>query len=397
MDTVSDIKGELPDTTATFDVTESVAGVFLSRVSDVRTRLALSQVSKAWHAAATQAASLPPSLDFSSCNKTCWSRIAHLMIVDGFLELPDARMCGLLRDCWKDGAVVGECKFFKARYYRNDEEARRYITNFLSSPESWEEYFDGEVQHVGLLKWNAETMIRHMHMYSVMVMYPPHRREFLKKIIKLAMQRGIVPVLCVLHAEVPFTNKILEKILEESSLNTASLLNAARAKAETDVPSQYFLGWYMVNALKDTHHEEGMARIQNAADQRNPQASHFLGLAFFFGNCGVPIDRLAACGHFTRAAALGHAEAALTFGQLCLDQPGAMPMAMRMFELCFLDHSFGRPPGRPLRAIQVAAAKIYDAVRRVQRESGVHLSEITGTVSDPLAQDATFVVYAIHE
>jgi len=389
MDTVSDIKSELPDTTATFDVTESVAGVFLSRVSDVRTRLLLSQVSKAWHAAATQAASLPPSLDFSSCNKTCWSRIAHLMIVDGFLELPDARMCGFLRDCWKDGAVVGECKFFKAMY-RNEEEAHRIITNSLSSPESWEEHFDGEAQLSGLLKWNAETMIRHMHSYVVRdCMYMPRRREFLKKIVKLATQRGIVQVLCVLHSEVHFTSKILE----ESSLNAASLLNAARAKAETDVPSQFFLGLYMVNALKDTHQAEGMARIQKAADQRNPQASHFLGLACFFGNGGVPIDRLAAFKHFAHAAVLGHAEAALTSAKLCLDQPGAMPMAMPMLELCFLDHAFGRP----LRNIRAAAKKIYDAVRQVQRESGVPLSEITGRVSDPLAQDATFVVYAIHE
>jgi hypothetical protein len=389
MDTVSDIKSELPDMTATFDVTESVAGMFLSRVSDVRTRLALSQVSKAWHAAATQAASLPPSLDFSSCNKTCWSRIAHLMIVDGFLELPDARMCGLLRDCWKDGAVVGECKFFKS-IYRDDDEAHRMITNFLSSPESWEEHLDSEAQLAGLLKWDAETMIRHMHSYVVRdCMYRPRRREFLKKIIKLTMQRDIVPVLCVLHSEVPLTNKILE----ESSLNAASLLNAARAKAETDVPSQYFLGWYMVNTLKDTHQAEGMARIQKAADQGNPQASHFLGLACFFGKFGMPIDRLAACGHFTQAAVLGHAEAALTWAKLCLDQPGMMPMSMRMFELCFLDHSFGRP----LRFVQAAAKKIYDAVRQVQRETGVHLSEITGRVSDPLAPDATFVVYAIHD
>ena len=140
---------------------ESIASAVLSRVTDVRTRLALSQVSKTWNAASSRAASLPLHLDFASCKipqwasdcnfpgfvegkDVCGDMIAYIMCMDGIFDIPESRVKGLLRDAWKDSAAGGD-----------------RILEFcnLHDEWEWEDHFRRfATEHTGQTSWNLDSI-----------------------------------------------------------------------------------------------------------------------------------------------------------------------------------------------------------------------------------------------
>jgi TPR repeat protein len=358
MDTISDLGNALPrrrrrsrrkSRRPTFDVDESIASAVLSRVTDVRTRLALSQVSKTWRAASSRAASLPPHLDFASCKiladspfhgkDVCGDMIAYIMCMDGIFDIPESRVRGLLRDAWKDSAEGGD-RILEFCNLRDELE--------------WEDHFRRfATEHTGQTSWNLDSI--NTQLFTLINQGAVYRNNPEKDMVQIAMkgtERGYLPAICTVAG----LYEAGQGGIKKDPTKAAELWDRARAKAETDVPSQYVLGRCM--QLSPLRMREGTEWLKKAVAQGYPQAQCLLGQCFSLGSHGTEADLPAAFDLLEKAADQGHAGAAFLLGTIFLKR-GDVENAHDWFERAS-DPSMML--GHPFAFIESRAQKIIDGI-----------------------------------
>jgi hypothetical protein len=359
MDTISDLGNALPrrrrrsrrkSRRPTFDVDESIASAVLSRVTDVRTRLALSQVSKTWRAASSRAASLPPHLDFASCKiladspfhgkDVCGDMIAYIMCMDGIFDIPESRVRGLLRDAWKDSAEGGD-RILEFCNLRDELE--------------WEDHFRRfATEHTGQTSWNLDSI--NTQLFTLINQGAVYRNNPEKDMVQIAMkgtERGYLPAICTVAG----LYEAGQGGIKKDPTKAAELWDRARAKAETDVPSQYVLGRCM--QMSPLRMREGTEWLKKAVAQGYPQAQCLLGQCFSLGSHGTEADLPAAFDLLEKAADRGHAGAAFLLGTIFLKR-GDVENARDWFERAS-DPSMML--GHPFSFLESRAHKIIGALR----------------------------------
>jgi hypothetical protein len=359
MDTISDLGNALPrrrrrsrrkSRRPTFDVDESIASAVLSRVTDVRTRLALSQVSKTWRAASSRAASLPPHLDFASCKiladspfhgkDVCGDMIAYIMCMDGIFDIPESRVRGLLRDAWKDSAEGGD-RILEFCNLRDELE--------------WEDHFRRfATEHTGQTSWNLDSI--NTQLFTLINQGAVYRNKPEKDMVQIAMkgtERGYLPAICTVAG----LYEAGQGGIKKDPTKAAELWDRARAKAETDVPSQYVLGRCM--QMSPLRMREGTEWLKKAVAQGYPQAQCLLGQCFSLGSHGTEADLPAAFDLLGKAADRGHAGAAFLLGTIFLKR-GDVENARDWFERAS-DPSMML--GHPFSFLESRAHKIIGALR----------------------------------
>ena len=358
MDTISDLGNALPrrrrrsrrkSRRPTFDVDESIASAVLSRVTDVRTRLALSQVSKTWRAASSRAASLPPHLDFASCKiladspfhgkDVCGDMIAYIMCMDGIFDIPESRVRGLLRDAWKDSAEGGD-RILEFCNLRDELE--------------WEDHFRRfATEHTGQTSWNLDSI--NTQLFTLINQGAVYRNKPEKDMVQIAMkgtERGYLPAICTVAG----LYEAGQGGIKKDPTKAAELWDRARAKAETDVPSQYVLGRCM--QMSPLRMREGTEWLKKAVAQGYPQAQCLLGQVYSLGSHGNAADLPAAFDLLEKAADQGHAGAAFYLGTIFLKR-GDQVNAHDWFERAS-DPSMEL--GHPFAFMESRAQKIIDGI-----------------------------------
>ena len=358
MDTISDLGNALPrrrrrsrrkSRRPTFDVDESIASAVLSRVTDVRTRLALSQVSKTWRAASSRAASLPPHPDFASCKMladspfhgkdVCGDMIAYIMCTDGIFDLPESRVRGLLRDAWKDSAEGGD-RILEFCNLRDEWEWEDHFRRFATG-------------HTGQTSWNLDSI--NTQLFTLINQGAVYRNNPEKDMVQIAMkgtERGYLPAICTVAG----LYEAGQGGIKKDPTKAAELWDRARAKAETDVPSQYVLGRCM--QLSPLRMREGTEWLKKAVAQGHPQAQCLLGQVYSLGSHGTEADLPAAFDLLEKAADQGHAGAAFLLGTIFLKR-GDVEDAHDWFERAS-DPSMML--GHPFAFMESRAQKIIDGI-----------------------------------
>ena len=242
----------------TFDVNEQVASLVFAHVRDVRSRLALAQVSTTWHKASKQASSLPKSLDFSGipvtdwdtlCYGGCSQEVAYVLGFNGVLDLPDAHFHALLEQAGAD---------------LSDRKVQGVIGNF----------YDNADRDEKALKW-----------------------------YHLGARQGDS------HCEYSIGDNYRNGYGVEINLDTA-LEWFEKAAAKGHAGAQVGIG--DVNYTKERY-EDAVTWFTKAADQGDAEAEHRLGYCYQFGN-GVELNLDTALAWFEKAAAKGHADGQFGIG-----------------------------------------------------------------------------------
>jgi TPR repeat protein len=390
MDTISDLGNALPRRrrrsrrksrkSPTFDVDESIASAVLSRVTDVRTRLALSQVSKTWNAASSRAASLPPRLDFASCKiprwaadcnfpgyveekDVCGDMIAYIMCMDGIFDIPESRVKGLLRDAWKDSAEGGD-RILDFRNLRDEWE--------------WEDHFRRFATEQGQTAWNLDTI--NTQLFTLINEGAVYRNNPEKVMVGIAMkgtERGYLPAICAVAGLFEAGQGGIKK----DPTKAAELWDRARAKAETDVPSQYVLGRCM--QMSPLRMREGTEWLKKAVAQGYPQAQCLLGQVYSLGSHGNAADLPAAFDLLEKAADQGHAGAAFYLGTIFLKR-GDQVNAHDWFERAS-DPSMEL--GHPFAFMESRAQKIIDGIDYDGLSCEYLVDKYLKNLSEPSDQD----------
>ena len=390
MDTISDLGNALPrrrrrsrrkSRRPTFDVDESIASAVLSRVTDVRTRLALSQVSKTWNAASSRAASLPLHLDFASCKipqwasdcnfpgfvegkDVCGDMIAYIMCMDGIFDIPESRVKGLLRDAWKDSAEGGD-----------------RILEFcnLRDKWEWEDHFRRfATEHTGQTSWNLDSI--NTQLFTLINQGAVYRNKPEKDMVQIAMkgtERGYLPAICTVAG----LYEAGQGGIKKDPTKAAELWDRARAKAETDVPSQYVLGRCM--QMSPLRMREGTEWLKKAVAQGYPQAQCLLGQCFSLGSHGTEADLPAAFDLLEKAADRGHAGAAFLLGTIFLKR-GDVENARDWFERAS-DPSMML--GHPFAFMESRAQKIIDGIENEGMSCEYLVDKYLTNLSEPSDQD----------
>jgi len=242
----------------TFDVNEQVASLVFAHVRDVRSRLALAQVSTTWHKASKQASSLPKSLDFSGipvtdwdtlCYGGCSQEVAYVLGFNGVLDLPDAHFHALLEQAGAD---------------LSDRKVQGVIGNF----------YDNADRDEKALKW-----------------------------YHLGARQGDS------HCEYSIGDNYRNGYGVEINLDTA-LEWFEKAAAKGHAGAQVGIG--DVNYTKERY-EDAVTWFTKAAEQHDADAERWLGHCYRFGN-GVEQNLDTALAWFEKAAAKGHADGQFGIG-----------------------------------------------------------------------------------
>jgi TPR repeat protein len=355
-------------------VDESIASAVLSRVTDVRTRLALSQVSKTWRAASSRAASLPPHLDFASCKiladspfhgkDVCGDMIAYIMCMDGIFDIPESRVRGLLRDAWKDSAEGGD-RILEFCNLRDELE--------------WEDHFRRfATEHTGQTSWNLDSI--NTQLFTLINQGAVYRNNPEKDMVQIAMkgtERGYLPAICTVAG----LYEAGQGGIKKDPTKAAELWDRARAKAETDVPSQYVLGRCM--QMSPLRMREGTEWLKKAVAQGYPQAQCLLGQCFSLGSHGTEADLPAAFDLLEKAADQGHAGAAFYLGTIFLKR-GDVENAHDWFERAS-DPSMEL--GHPFAFMESRAQKIIDGIENEGMSCEYLVDKYLTNLSEPSDQD----------
>jgi TPR repeat protein len=355
-------------------VDESIASAVLSRVTDVRTRLALSQVSKTWRAASSRAASLPPHLDFASCKiladspfhgkDVCGDMIAYIMCMDGIFDIPESRVRGLLRDAWKDSAEGGD-RILEFCNLRDELE--------------WEDHFRRfATEHTGQTSWNLDSI--NTQLFTLINQGAVYRNNPEKDMVQIAMkgtERGYLPAICTVAG----LYEAGQGGIKKDPTKAAELWDRARAKAETDVPSQYVLGRCM--QMSPLRMREGTEWLKKAVAQGYPQAQCLLGQVYSLGSHGNAADLPAAFDLLEKAADQGHAGAAFYLGTIFLKR-GDQVNAHDWFERAS-DPSMEL--GHPFAFMESRAQKIIDGIDYDGLSCEYLVDKYLTNLSEPSDQD----------
>jgi TPR repeat protein len=310
----------------TFDVNEQVASLVFAHVRDVRSRLALAQVSTTWHKASKQASSLPKSLDFSGipvsdwdtlCYGRCSQEVAYVLGFNGVLDLPDAHFHALLEQAGADlsdrkvQGVIGNLYFNADR----DEKALKWYHLGARQGDSHCEYSIGDNYINGYgVEINLDTALEWFEKAAAKghagaqvgigdVNYTKERYEDAVTWFTKAADQGDAEAEHRLGYCYQFGNGV------ELNLDTAlAWFEKAAAKGHAD--GQFGIG--VVNYTKERY-EEAVTWFTKAADQHDTEAESWLGYCYQFGN-GVELNLDTALAWFEKAAAKGHTGAQVGIG-----------------------------------------------------------------------------------
>ena len=310
----------------TFDVNEQVASLVFAHVRDVRSRLALAQVSTTWHKASKQASSLPKSLDFSGipvtdwdtlCYGGCSQEVAYVLGFNGVLDLPDAHFHALLEQA---GADLSDRKVqgIIGNFYDNaerDEKALKWYHLGARQGDSHCEYSIGDNYRNGYgVEINLDTALEWFEKAAAKghagaqvgigdVNYTKERYEDAVTWFTKAADQHDTEAESWLGRCYQFGNGV------EQNLDTAlAWFEKAAAKGHAD--GQFGIG--VVNYTKERY-EEAVTWFTKAADQGESNAEFVLGDCYRFGN-GVEINLDTALEWYEKAAAKGHAGAQVGIG-----------------------------------------------------------------------------------
>ena len=310
----------------TFDVNEQVASLVFAHVRDVRSRLALAQVSTTWHKASKQASSLPKSLDFSGipvtdwdtlCYGGCSQEVAYVLGFNGVLDLPDAHFHALLEQA---GADLSDRKVqgVIGNFYDNadrDEKALKWYHLGARQGDSHCEYSIGDNYRNGYgVEINLDTALEWFEKAAAKghagaqvgigdVNYTKERYEDAVTWFTKAADQGDAEAEHRLGYCYQFGNGV------EQNLDTAlAWFEKAAAKGHAD--GQFGIG--VVNYTKERY-EEAVTWFTKAADQGIADAELRLGHCYQLGN-GVELNLDTAMEWYEKAAAKGHVNGQVNTG-----------------------------------------------------------------------------------
>ena len=310
----------------TFDVNEQVASLVFAHVRDVRSRLALAQVSTTWHKASKQASSLPKSLDFSGipvtdwdtlCYGGCSQEVAYVLGFNGVLDLPDAHFHALLEQA---GADLSDRKVqgVIGNFYDNadrDEKALKWYHLGARQGDSHCEYSIGDNYRNGYgVEINLDTALEWFEKAAAKghagaqvgigdVNYTKERYEDAVTWFTKAADQGDAEAEHRLGYCYQFGNGV------ELNLDTAlAWFEKAAAKGHTGAQ----VGIGVVSYTKERY-EDAVTWFTKAADQHDTEAESWLGRCYQSGN-GVEQNLDTALAWFEKAAAKGHADGQFGIG-----------------------------------------------------------------------------------
>jgi hypothetical protein len=265
--------------------------------------------------------------------------IAYIMCMDGIFDLPESRVRGLLRDAWKDSAEGGD-RILEFRNLRDEWE--------------WEDHFRRfATEHTGQTSWNLDSI--NTQLFTLINQGAVYRNNPEKDMVGIAMkgtERGYLPAICTVAG----LYEAGQGGIKKDPTKAAELWDRARAKAETDVPSQYVLGRCM--QMSPLRMREGTEWLKKAVAQGYPQAQCLLGQCFSLGSHGTEADLPAAFDLLEKAADRGHAGAAFLLGTIFLKR-GDVENARDWFERAS-DPSMML--GHPFAFMESRAQKIIDGI-----------------------------------